>query len=114
MTLDYQLIGKRIKEERKKHHLTQENMAEKIGTSVTFYSRLESGKSHINLKNLFIISDALGVSAGYFISGIEEEKEDYMSKEFRDILSKCTVEQQKFIYKVAELVVENLGWKNSK
>ena len=40
MVIDYELIGKRIKAERVKHKLTQEDMAERIETSIAFYSRI--------------------------------------------------------------------------
>ena len=108
MAPDYELIGKRIKKERLKHKLTQEDMADKIDTSVAFYSRVETGKSPINLKRIVQIADLLGVSAGYFITGTNEGKDDYLNYEFKEVLSKCTPEQQKFIYRVAELVAEKL------
>lgn len=49
MVIDYKIIGKRIKAERAKHKFTQEEMAEKLNTSVAFYSRIETGRSHVNL-----------------------------------------------------------------
>ena len=108
MTPDYDIIGKRIKKERIKKGMTQEEMANKIDTSVAFYSRIETGKSHINLKRMLQISEILDVPAGYFLSGSNKETDDYLNAEFKEVLSKCTPIQQKFIYNVAELVVERL------
>ncbi len=108
MAPDYEIIGKRIKKERLKNQLTQEEMAEKIDTSVAYYSRLETGKTKINLKRLVEISDILDVTVGYFITGSNEKKQDYLDNEFTEILSKCTPKQKKFICKVAELVTQDL------
>ena len=49
-----------LKEERLRAGLTQEQLAEKIGTKKTYISRLENGKSDIQLKTLFRIFESLG------------------------------------------------------
>lgn len=45
-------IGEMIKAERKKAHLTQEEIATKIGTKKSYISRIEGGKSDIQLSTL--------------------------------------------------------------
>lgn len=47
------LIGEVIKEERHLAKLTQEQLAEKIGAKKSFISRIENGKSDIQLSTLF-------------------------------------------------------------
>jgi HTH-type transcriptional regulator/antitoxin HipB len=55
------MIGQMIKEERKNLNLTQEQLAEKSGTKKSYISRIENGKSDIQLNTLFkIIEDGLG------------------------------------------------------
>lgn len=108
MIIDYKIIGKRIKAERAKHKFTQEEMAEKLNTSVAFYSRIETGRSHVNLTRIMEIANILNVSAGYFLTGIEEDGNNYLYEDFKVILEKCTPKQQKFIYKMAEVVSEEL------
>ena len=46
-------IGEMIKEERKLANLTQEQLAEKIGAKKSYISRIENGKSDIQLSTLF-------------------------------------------------------------
>ena len=108
MVIDYEIIGKRIRAERVKQKLTQEDIAEKIETSIAFYSRIETGRAHINLARIIEIADILNVSPGYFITGIEQNSENYLYNDFKMILEKCTPKQQKFIYKMAEVVSEEL------
>jgi len=47
------LIGEVIKEERRLAKLTQEQLAEKIGAKKSFISRIENGRSDIQLSTLY-------------------------------------------------------------
>ena len=57
----YFVISETLKDARQKAHLTQEQLAEKIGTKKSYISRLENGKCDIQLSTLFrIFEDGLG------------------------------------------------------
>ncbi len=101
---DYSVIGRRIKEVRMERKISQEELAEKLNISVSFVSRWETGRAQINLKRLIEISKILEVTTDYLLSGSETETRNYLSREFSSILEKCNSNQQKFIYRVAELV----------
>ena len=47
------LIGEVIKEERRLANMTQEQLADKIGAKKSFISRIENGKSDIQLSTLY-------------------------------------------------------------
>lgn len=64
-----QEIGQRIIERRKKLGLTQEALAEKGDMTPQFVSYAESGKRAMRPENLKKISEALGVSADYLLTG---------------------------------------------
>jgi HTH-type transcriptional regulator / antitoxin HipB len=54
-------VGELVKEERKKSHMTQKQLAEKAGTKRTYISRIENGRSDIQLNTLHkIIETGLG------------------------------------------------------
>lgn len=54
-------IGELIKEERKLAHLTQEQLADKIGAKKVLFSRIENGHSDIQLSTLYkLIEFGLG------------------------------------------------------
>ena len=56
-------IGVLIKEARNKKHLTQEELAQKAGTTKNYISRIENGASDIRLTTLMrVIKDGLGGS----------------------------------------------------
>ena len=57
-----------LKEERQKAGLTQQELAERIGTKKTYISRLENGKADVQLNTLFRIFEGLGRRVSLTIS----------------------------------------------
>lgn len=53
-------LAQTLKEERKRAGLTQQELADRIGTKKTYISRLENGKADIQLNTLFRIFEGLG------------------------------------------------------
>ena len=53
-------LAQTLREERIRAGLTQEQLAEKIGTKKTYISRLENGKADVQLTTLFRIFEGLG------------------------------------------------------
>ncbi|WP_445732136.1 helix-turn-helix transcriptional regulator [Mariniflexile sp.] len=51
----YFVISEMLKEARKEANMTQEQLAEKIGTKKSYISRLENGKCDIQLSTLYRI-----------------------------------------------------------
>lgn len=106
MALDYNVIGSRIKQARLAKNMTQEDLADKIDISVAFLSRVERGNSHINLKRLNQICGLLDVSEGYLLNGASSSSENYLDKEFTDLIKSVSPEKQRLIYNVAKAIAE--------
>ena len=104
MLPDYIVIGRRIKNTRIARNLTQEELADKIDVSIAFMSRVERGSSQINLKRLTQIAEILNVSPGFLLTGSNTASKDYLREDFRQVLDRCTPEQQRLIYEISELV----------
>ncbi len=62
------VVGKKIKEARKKKKLTIEDLASKSGLSVAHLSRLENGRKSPTITTLEKIALALDVPIVYFFS----------------------------------------------
>jgi transcriptional regulator with XRE-family HTH domain len=94
------MIGKRIKELRKKAGFTQAEMAEKLNISVSGYSKLEGGYRGLSIENCLVISKELGVSCDYIIMGVEHQiKQDISS----------VVENLRAAAKVANFLADSLS-----
>jgi HTH-type transcriptional regulator/antitoxin HipB len=66
---NYFVISEMLKEARKEANITQEQLAEKIGTKKSYISRLENGKVDIQLSTLFKIFEiGLGKHIRFTIS----------------------------------------------
>ena len=54
------IIGERLKEERLRAGLTQEQLASRIGTKKAYISRVENGHTDVQVSTLFKIFEGLG------------------------------------------------------
>lgn len=94
-----QEIGQRIIERRKKLGLTQEALAEKGDVTTQFVSYAESGKRAMRPENLLKISEALGVSADYILTGDIVDKDLLI---LSDKLRKLSPEQIRIIENIID------------
>lgn len=67
--MDLIQIGKRIKQCRKKQHLTQECLAEKVEVSPHYIYEIERGTKTMSIFTLYKISTALNISTDYILTG---------------------------------------------
>ena len=104
MSVDFKVVGNRIKSLRKQKDLTQEGLAKKMSLSVAYLSRVERGISHISLKRLTEIAEILGVPISYLLSGSIETSNDYLVQDFNNVFQRCTPEKQRVILEMAKLV----------
>ena len=106
MSIDYAVLGQRIKQARLAKKMTQETLSEKLDVSVAFLSRVERGTSHINLLRLTQISNILGVSEGELLSGTANISNNYMNREFAQLIKRCPKEKQKLVYNVIKTIID--------
>ena len=58
---------KRMRDLREDHDLTQQQIADVLGTSQTMYARYERGANELPIHHLLTLCDYYGVSADYFL-----------------------------------------------
>ena len=107
MSLNYSIIGVRLKQARMNKGITQEQLAEDLGVSVPYVSRIERGSTNINLKRLAEMCALLDVSEGEILSGAASESSSYLNTAFSDLLKNCPAEKIDLIYKVAKVIAED-------
>ena len=67
-------INEKIRQLREQHQLSQENMADKLGMSVTGYGKIERGEVRSNLPRLEQISEVFDMDICELLSYGESEK----------------------------------------
>jgi transposase-like protein len=77
VTDDYMRI---IRELRESHNLTQNKVANYLGTSQTMYARYENGLSKMPIRHLLMLAKFYGVSTDYIL-GVEEYELDNENEE---------------------------------
>lgn len=88
--MDYYQIGTRIRMIRKAKRLSQEELAERVGISVTHMSHIETGNTKMSLPVLAKLAKALEVSSDEILfEGIESIR-DSVGNEIIDLLNNCT------------------------
>ena len=83
--MDYYKIGQRIRKFRKANNLSQEQLAEKIGISVTHLSHIETGNTKLSLQVLVNIADCLSVHTDELLYDTLNQN-SYLKDEIFDIL----------------------------
>ncbi len=92
MAIDYQTIGRRLQDSRKGQNLTQEALAERVGITVVYLSKVENGRVRPTLELLDSLCDNLGVSLSSLLTGVEIQKDEYANERIVALLRSCTPE----------------------
>ncbi len=90
--LDLKYVGDKIREIRKKEHLTQDRFAQKIDTKRSSISYYEIGKMMISTADLKQICETFGVSSDYIVGNIavlvlREKVTKIKPKDFKEIIT---------------------------
>ena len=111
LTINYSLIGKRIKEQRIKKGLTQENIAEYLDISVSYISRIERAAVKISLDTLVRIAVFLDVSPAFLIDGTIAASGDYLQGELADVTSGFSSDQMNLLLDIAQALKKHQRWR---
>lgn len=106
MAIDYKLIGKRIKKQRKENNMTQEILSEKIDVTVGYVSQIERGFCKVNLDTLTKIAEVLNCDITLFLSGTSTLQPSYLKDEISAKLEECTEKQKKMVLDFISLILK--------
>ena len=95
--MDYYQLGQQIRKYRKVHGMSQEQLAEKIGISVTHMSHIETGNTKMSLAVLSAIAVALNVSTDSILFEEKRESKTTATGEIDCELGDCTLTELKII-----------------
>lgn len=106
MNIDYNVIGKRIKQARKDNKKTQEDLAEYLEVSNSYISRIERGTTKLSLELLVKICTYLSISPSYLLTGSIYSSNDYLRNDVVNMLKECSSEKIKLIVEVIKPILE--------
>lgn len=76
---NYSYYTRRIRDIREDNDLTQQQIAEILGTSQTMYARYERGANELPVRHLIRLAEFYHVSTDYLL-GLTNEKKTYSGK----------------------------------
>jgi transcriptional regulator with XRE-family HTH domain len=106
-TVDYNLIGNRIRKKRRELNLTQEQLANDLNLTTFYISKIENGKATATLETLSLIAHHLQLDLSYLISGTSTLEKKYYIDELNDICSKATKKQLDLIIRLSKAVLDD-------
>ena len=106
----YSKVGMRIRNARKRKHLTQEQLAELVGVTFRHIGNIETGKKNIgNIELQIKIMNVLEMEPNEMFCDYVESAKDELKKEFSEILEGCSSEEIKVINNISKTVKEQLN-----
>jgi len=104
-----QLLGSKIKNERKKRGLTQEKLAGLSGVSNTFISFIESGNKNPSLKTIKKLADVFQISLSDLFSEMtvtKNPKPDVKANKLLYLIQDENPSTKEFIFEVCKAIIQ--------
>lgn len=106
--MDYLVLGKRIREERRKQNLTQEQLADKVNVTYSYIGQVERAERGISLETLISVSNCLGVTVDYLLSTYLDNEDEYLRQLWIRLVRNRTEKEQDMIINVVKAIVNGL------
>ena len=87
--IDYAAIGKRIQKKRQERSITQEKLAEQVGISVVYLSKIENGRVHPTLDPLDRLCCVLEYDLARAFTGVQTTSPDYGQEQVLRLFNAC-------------------------
>ncbi len=101
--MDYELLGRRIRDERLLLRLTIEQLAEKVDKSTNYIGQIERNDGKPSLETVVDIANALGTTVVALLrDSLDAEKRDYLVQEISVLLSSLDDKGKQFILDVVK------------
>lgn len=98
-------IGKRVKEQRERLGLTQEQFAEKLGVATNYISTIERGASFPRCEKLILLLNGLETSADAIFCDVLDHSTEYRASVLSEKLASLPTEEQKRILDMVEMMI---------
>lgn len=106
--MDYYKIGQRIRKTRKARGLSQEQLAEKIGISITHMSHIETANTKLSLPVFVSIAEALEIQTDTLLYDQPKESISTVNRDIAAIIDRCDAKQAKIIAEIVKSAKQSL------
>lgn len=110
--LDYKEMGQRVKNERIKHNMSREKLAEVLDLSSVFIGQIERGERKMSLDTLCKIADYLNISLDYLVNGYSKLSREIDIEQIQSLINRCSRHEMSLITDVLSAILSNLTGKD--
>ncbi len=104
MSVDFHLVGQRIKAKRLAKRLTQDNLAELLSVSVGYVSQVERGVTRVNLETLSEIALHLDCDLPDLIADVIPQRDNYLQHELSQVAHNMNEAQMNMLLDIARII----------
>ncbi|GIP55326.1 MULTISPECIES: helix-turn-helix domain-containing protein [Paenibacillus] len=106
--MDYDALGRRLRQERHKMNWTQEKLAEKVEVSDAYIGQIERGERSLSLETLVKLANQLGVTVDYLLHDSIEITDDRFMNQIRQIMLSRSPKEKQLALDVIKLMFAHL------
>ena len=106
--MNYVKIGEKIRKYRKENGISQEELAEKVGISVTHMSHIETANTKLSLPVFVSVTRALGLKSDDLLSDNRVGCDAGTVEEISNLLSDCSEKDMRIILDVVKTLKRSL------
>lgn len=113
MSVDYVLIGSRIREVRMQMQISQNQLAESADLSVSYISCIETGKKKASLESLIRIANVLRVTVDELLNGNQMYNPTEYQTDMDLLLAVCGQQEKRLVFELVNALTDILlknGW----
>lgn len=106
--IDYAAVGSKIREQRKKLNITQEELAEMCEISPSYIGHIERGSRNLSMNTAIQLCSVLGIGLDFlFLDSAEDSNE--ITNCINSALSACSAEQKESFLKTVKILADNIN-----
>lgn len=107
--MDRKLLGKRIREERLRLGLTQEQIAKKVNVSTTYIGFIERGERSITLEKLILLAECFQIPIEALLHEAPTQKQEVRELYMKMSWEQASEEEQDMIISIVKLIAGKPG-----
>lgn len=106
--MDRKKLGTRIREERTRIGLTQEQIAEYIDVSTTYIGFIERGERSVTLEKLMLLAECFHVTIDSLLHDSPTQESISREEELKCLWSLASPEEQKKILAIVDIIINGI------
>lgn len=112
--MDYEALGKRLRQERHKMNWTQEKLAERVEVSDAYIGQIERGERSLSLDTLVKLANQLGVTVDYLLHDSITISDDQFMDQIRQIMLNRSSKEKQLALDILKLMFSHMDELNTK